>query len=47
MFNSFMSRDGFDAPIYEAVSSADTLKKALEEKLAEFNENNAGELVIC
>ena len=43
LFNSFMPRDGCDTPIYEAVSSAEALKKALDEKLAEFNENNAGE----
>lgn len=41
LFNSFMTRDANEKPVYTAAPSYDQLKKVLEEKLAEYNENNA------
>lgn len=43
LFNSFMSRDANDVPFYACAPSAEALKKALDERLGEYNENNAGE----
>ena len=34
-------RDANENPVYKAAPSYDALKKALEEKLADYNENNA------
>ena len=42
VFNSFMARDANDMPVYACAPSVDALKRALEEKLAEYNENNPG-----
>lgn len=42
LFNSFMARDANELPVYMCASSADALKRALEDKLAEYNENNPG-----
>lgn len=42
LFNSFMARDANEAPVYACAPSAEALKKAVEEKLAEYNDGNAG-----
>lgn len=42
LFNSFMVRDANEAPLYACAPTMDALKKALEEKLTEYNENHAG-----
>lgn len=42
LFNSFMARDGSEMPVYTCAPSVDALKRALEDKLAEYNENNPG-----
>ncbi|KAL4450636.1 hypothetical protein ABPG77_000992 [Micractinium sp. CCAP 211/92] len=41
VFNSFILHDSNEAPLYACAPSNDALKKALEEKLAEYNETNA------
>lgn len=47
IFNSFMVHDANEAPLYAGAPSAEALKKALEEKLAEYNEGNAGGSSCC
>lgn len=42
IFNSFMLRDANELPLYACAPSSEALKKALEEKLAEYNDSNAG-----
>lgn len=42
LFNSFMARDANESPVYACAPSTEALKKALEEKLTEYNEGNAG-----
>lgn len=37
-----MARNAIDAPVYTCAESDDVLKRILQEKLAEYNENNAG-----
>ncbi len=41
IFNSFTTRDANDNPVYHSTTGYDQLKKVLEDKLAEYNENNA------
>ncbi|EFN51784.1 hypothetical protein CHLNCDRAFT_37234 [Chlorella variabilis] len=41
LFNNFMARNAIDAPVYTCAESDDVLKRILQEKLAEYNENNA------
>lgn len=41
LFNSFMTRDANDTPLYAPVPDHAALRKALEERLAEYNEGNA------
>ncbi len=41
LFNSFITRDTNDNPIYNTGTGYDQLKKVLEDKLTEYNENNA------
>lgn len=41
LFGSFMARDTNENPVYTPTPGYDPLKKALEEKLAEYNDNNA------
>jgi hypothetical protein len=42
LFNSFMVRDANESPVYACATSAEALKRAVEEKLAEYNDGNAG-----
>ena len=37
-----MARDASEMPFYTCAPSVDALKRALEDKLAEYNENNPG-----
>ncbi len=46
VFNSFILHDSNEAPLYACAPSNDALKKALEEKLAGYNETNAGKSVF-
>lgn len=41
LFNSFMTRDANENPIYNATPGYDQLKRLLDERLAEYNESNA------
>lgn len=41
VFNSFMARDANENSLYSCAPSSDALKKALDEKLSEYNESNA------
>ena len=42
LFCSFVRRDANDQPVLAPVSDWAQLRKALEERLAEYNESNAG-----
>lgn len=41
LFNSFMTRDANENPIYNAAPGYDQLKRLLGERVAEYNESNA------
>eukprot|EP00891_Asterochloris_glomerata_P002883 jgi/Astpho2/2883/Aster-01037 len=41
LFSNFMTVTADDSPVYNNVPSFDTLRKTLDEKLAEYNESNA------
>lgn len=41
IYTSFMTFSADDEPLYNAVPGTDSLRKALEDKLAEYNESNA------
>eukprot|EP00232_Nephroselmis_pyriformis_P019075 CAMPEP_0182900652 /NCGR_PEP_ID=MMETSP0034_2-20130328/28990_1 /TAXON_ID=156128 /ORGANISM="Nephroselmis pyriformis, Strain CCMP717" /LENGTH=4527 /DNA_ID=CAMNT_0025034901 /DNA_START=131 /DNA_END=13711 /DNA_ORIENTATION=+ len=41
VYTSFMQTSGDDSPVYTMCDTYDKLRKVLEEKLAEYNENNA------
>ena len=45
LFSNFMTVAADDSPIYNNVPSFDTLRKTLDEKLAEYNESNAVRIV--
>ena len=41
LFGSFMATGSEDQPLYAQVEDYDVLRKALDAKLAEYNESNA------
>ena len=48
LFSNFMTVAADDSPIYNNVPSFDTLRKTLDEKLAEYNESNAvRNMLLC